>query len=312
MNRINQIVEANNQYSGHGWAFEHTKKYVCSVADEEVEAGVFQHYNDQNHSNLIKTVIELPSSYGCAIKCKYCATAGINSVRLLYVKELNELLSFLMTDTPFDFFKPVVISFTGSGDYSKTNKTVNEFCSQIHASDPRFLFTFSSSAWTAELLELVDAQTFADRVMRIQITYISLDDEMVSQVIPSTNSIAKKINSIIAYIMSSDQQHYRVNYLLIQKVNDQAEHFQQFIHAWKMVRNKICVRISMLNKTNSARQNELNPTSLRNAEKLNSLLREEGFNSYLYYSFYDDRLNCGQLLTEPALPRNLLQSFCSR
>lgn len=73
--RLKKKITVDNQYSGNGWNFEKTTKYIFEMDNIVLEAGYFEHYMDDEY---VKSVVELPVSYGCPAHCGFCAASAID------------------------------------------------------------------------------------------------------------------------------------------------------------------------------------------------------------------------------------------
>lgn len=135
-------------------------------------------------------------------------------------------------------------------------------------------------------------------IRNIQITYVSDNLDIVKKLIPFYVSHPYTFDEVLEYIRKSNQEYYRINYILIQGVNDSIEAFERFRDKLLDVRNKVIVRISKLNETKATQRNLLNPAAIETMDAFRKLLHESGIRSYVFYSKKNDNMNCGQLITE--------------
>ena len=81
-------------------------------------------------------------------------------------------------------------------------------------------------------------------------------------------------------------------------INDSKDDFDAFISIFEEVKNKIIVRISKINLTDSCKRNSIISSPIEKMEEFKQQLMENGYNAYLFYSYVNDGMNCGQLITE--------------
>ena len=95
MKLINKF-ELFNKYKANDWDTEHTYKFIYeSNRNQLIEVGFFIHLKEGKE---YKKVIEMPTSYGCPMKCKFCASATIDDFSLIDTNDLMEILDRLYKD----------------------------------------------------------------------------------------------------------------------------------------------------------------------------------------------------------------------
>lgn len=94
------------------------------------------------------------------------------------------------------------------------------------------------------------------------------------------------------------QRKIRINYLVIKDVNDSSEDFYMFANMLKGMESRVFVRISKLNTTVAANTNNLFPPDVSQMTELMKILQGANIEAYLFYSYQNDKMNCGQLITE--------------
>lgn len=287
--------ETKNHYSGNGWNFEKTKKYLYRDAEIELEAGYFEHYLD---SQFIKSVIELPVSYGCPSKCKFCASSALRDFRPLRADQMMTLFEELYYTNPQVHENEItLVALTGIGDIFFNPDNVIEFLQKL-AAYKNLQITLSSCLWNTALLERVDQLSTQLTIRNIQFTFISDKPDVLNAVIPISTSGIPNIKEIIHFMKNSDKQYYRINYVLIKDVNDSTEDFHHLRDLLADIKGKVVVRISKLNETKATHRNSLYPAEPGRAEELSRILSEAEIKNYIFCSETNDNMNCGQLLTE--------------
>lgn len=293
MHVIDEIV-VENDYSGSDWNYERTTKYIIEVNGIEIEAGYFEHYRDEC---LIKTVLELPQSYGCPAKCRFCASAAIDRYLPLDSGFLEELFLFLYNKNKLSRQNYVLLTMTGIGDLFFNFNNVREFLLKIK-SYANVYVTLSSCLWNMNMLRNVEELSSKIRIRNIQITYVTEEKADMENIIPYYKKNGYGFNLVRQYIMDSGFSCYRINYIMIRGVNDSVDDFQRFIKNFECIKDKIVVRISKLNETGATRRNHLQATEIKVLEEFQGILQKSGIRSYVFYACKNDNMNCGQLITE--------------
>lgn len=292
--KLKEKITVENNYSGSNWNFEKTTKYIFEIGGIEIEAGYFEHYKDDI---LIKTVVELPQSYGCPTKCRFCASAAITDFVLLDDKMLEEIFLYLYTDNQLAMQKYVLLTMTGMGDIFFNFDNVKRFISRIQQYKNLFL-TLSSCLWNKELMKKAEELGRIIPIRNIQITYVTDKREQLMEIVPFYKNHEYDLQELVQHIKDSDRGYYRVNYIMIKGVNDKEEYFHRLADILKEISDKVTVRISKLNETGATKRNNLFPTSIDALQRFQDTLKETGIKSYVFYAHKNDNMNCGQLITE--------------
>ena len=294
--------ETWNRYQGSNWNYEHANKYILKLEDSNlVEAGSFTHFNNKN---IVKNVIELPSSLGCPMRCKFCASSSIPFIRRLSIEEELVIFNHIYQNGTLPLHVPLVISFTGIGDLFFTLDTVERTILSIGNEHNDVQFTVSSCLWTPEMFGRIEQLYKKAKFRAVQITYISYKKDILSRAIEhyrlnSSNNFS--FDNTINCVRKSSILEYRINYLLLNGINDSKDDFSIFLSLLMPIKNKVQVRISKLNITKASMTNHISVSTFERMEELKTLLIENGIRAYLFYAAEDDGIGCGQLLSEEYL-----------
>ena len=292
--KVLETIKVDNFYSGSNWDFERTTKYIIDLDGIQIEAGYFEHYKG---NTFVKAVIELPQSYGCPSKCRFCASAAIEGCHLLDADTLEEMFYYIYQDNNLQKQQYVLLTMTGMGDIFFNYKNVELFLKRIK--DTKNLYvTLSSCLWNVDLLKKVHGLSKYISIRNVQITFITDDNEILSRIIPYYQSKEYQMREVLDYIKTSEEQYYRVNYIMIKNINDSEEIFRRFCNLLNEVKDKVIVRISKLNETKATKRNQLQSTDINKLEMLQKSLQKENIKSYIFYAHKNDNMNCGQLITE--------------
>ena len=291
--------ETWSRYCGSNWDFEHASKYILQLENNElIEAGYFIHFYN---AKIVKNVIELPTSIGCPMQCKFCASSSIPFIRKMSVKEEFLVLDHIYKRETLSVQSPLIISFTGIGDLFFTFNTVERTILDIASINNDIQFIVSSCHWTFEMFKRME-QLYNKVVFRaIQITYISFRKIILHDIIgycrldPMDNFC---FENVIEHIRKSSIPNFSINYLLLSDLNDSRKDFLDFLSLLMPIKDKICVRISKLNITKACKANQISASTLKKMKELKKILEENGINAYLFYTMEDNGIGCGQLLSE--------------
>lgn len=301
MNEIKRF-ETWSRYRGSNWDYEHAVKYILQLDNENIiEAGFFTHFNN---GRTVKSVIELPSSSGCPMKCKFCASSSIPFIRKLSVEEELLVFNHIYQREMLPVQSPLVVSFTGIGDIFFTLDTVEKTIIKIANIHNGVQFTVSSCHWIPEMFRRIEKLYSETTFRAIQITYISYKKSVLHNAISYYDlnfADSFSFEDTIRYIDGSSIPKFRINYLLLNGINDSQEDFLAFLSLVMPIKDKILVRISKLNITKASVKNQISESTIEKMEELKTLLKEKGIQTYLFYAMDDDGLGCGQLLSETNL-----------
>lgn len=289
-----QRVDVENFYSGSNWNFEKTAKYIFEIYGNKVEAGYFEHYLD---GDLVKTVIELPQSYGCPGKCQFCASSSIDNFSILDAKILEEIFKRIYDENGLAEAPYVLLTMTGIGDIFFNYNNVKNFLISIQGYKNLYV-TLSSCFWNEELLKKVNVLNEYIRIRNIQITYVTNKKDKLEKLVPFYQGRVFYLDEVFRYIEMSDEEYYRINYIMIKGVNDSKEDFDSFCDIIERIRDKVVIRIAKLNETGTTKRNGLMSTDISTLECFQGLLHQKNISSYIFYAHKNDNMNCGQLITE--------------
>ena len=296
---IKKRIKVENQYSGSNWNFEKTTKYIIEDGENLLEAGYFEHYREKD---LVKVAIELPVSYGCPAKCRFCASSAIKVFHPFEAQLLVELLDYIYEENQADKQPYVLLTMTGTGDLTFNFHNVSDFLKQAVQKYNNIHVTLSSCMCNAEYLERVDELSKDIPIRNIQITYISDREDTLESVVPAYRHRPPNFDEVLTYLSSHPTKRYfRINYILIEGVNDSEEDFERFAERIQTVKDQVCVRISKLNETMATKRNHLKTTPIEKLKQFQEKLSSYNIDSYVFYAKNNDNMNCGQLITETEL-----------
>ena len=292
---INSYHKIGN-YHSRSWALEDSVKYVFTHKGHLIEAGYYIHYSDDRKNNPIKHVIELSTSYGCPFHCRFCASSSIDNVSVLEKEVVYEVFSFIYNLNNMVLLDDIEVSFMGIGDVFFTQETVLSAIPLILRCNDKIRFNISSCCWTKSMLERFEQ--YRNCIKTLQITFVNLRTNRIRELIPGFLDDDYNIGDVLQTIYEFNFEKIRINYLMINGFNDGDNDILQFLNIVKQYRNKITVRISRMNITRAAIDNNLQSSTMEKMKRFEDYLLNEGINAYLFYSYQNDNMSCGQLITE--------------
>ncbi len=285
-----------NNYKSRDWNREITEKFIFRDIHGIYEAGLFQHYLDKT---FVKAVIELPIGFGCPSKCRYCASARIDGFYPMDARQMQLMFEQLYHENNLERIGDVLLSMTGMGDIYFNQKNVFAFLDTLREYKNLSL-TLSSNFWTASLLAKAAAVNDFLPIRYIQYTYVSDQQDIRESLIGILDSMEQKdfLDEYISFIKADSNSFYRINYIVIDGINDSTDNVDRFIRLVDGIKDKLTVRLSQLNETGATRENHLVPCNRMRLVEINERMKHEGLQSYIFYSENNDNMNCGQLVTE--------------
>ncbi len=112
------------RYLSRYWDTQKTKKYLIEINDKLIEVGYFIHYMGDD---IVRHVVELSTSYGCPMKCKFCASSLITQIDNLTREEICEVFEYVYAENNLSACEYVLVALMGIGDLYFTSEITSEF-----------------------------------------------------------------------------------------------------------------------------------------------------------------------------------------
>ncbi len=211
--------------------------------DDETTKFLFQ----LNDGNKIESVIMkfdygysacISSQIGCNMGCKFCASGKIKKIRNLEINEMvlqilkikeylskenKKLSSFVVMGIgePFDNFDNLI-------DFLKI--AIDRKAIEIGSRH----ITVSTSGLANKIKKWADLQL----QINLAISLHAPNDEVRSKLMPINNAFnIKELFNSLEYYWSKNNRRITIEYLLIDKINDQIEHAKKLV---SLLKNKLC------------------------------------------------------------------------
>lgn len=288
-----QRISVTNRYVSRNWNIEHSTRFVVDLDGNILESSHFQHLKDKTY---VKDVVELPTSYGCAVRCKHCASALIESPKLLSNRQIIELCHWTAERALLTSSSSFLITFSGIGEGALLGSRLFDAAAEIYSHFKCATFTFTTVGVDSEFVALADTAATVLPTRYLQISFLHHVDSIVHSVIPTARNFKYSSQKLLNSIKATSAIRVRLNIVIIESFNSSREIWAEWILFLDPVKEKIVIRVSALNETEATMKFGLKPSSHNTCIALVATLLEAGYEAYFFASTHNDNLNCGQLV----------------
>lgn len=306
--RVVRVMESENWYSSLRWNLERSWRYVLAdVSDVDVlhpvEVGYYIHYDARDGRYAeVKRVIELSSSSGCPVGCRYCASGSLPMTAPLAADAICDAFELVYAErhacdsdgVPL----PLRVTYTGIGELRYAMDPVEESARRMDAAHQGLSFTLSTCCPDSSMMSRVEALAHEITLYCLQVTIVSANPKTVVSLICHYRHERFDAGKLVKLIQVSPLPHVRLNYVVVGGQNDSEDEFKALAYAFAPVAGKVTFRVSPMNETVASRRNGLVPPDPSRCNRLVQMLTAQGFSAYAYCAMHDDHMNCGQLVSE--------------
>ncbi|NGY65061.1 hypothetical protein G7043_39725 [Lentzea sp. NEAU-D13] len=289
---ILQKLRATTSYSTRGWNREDASRYVVNIGGKIVEASHFRHYLDAEH---IKDVVELPTSYGCAVGCHHCAATELGTHEALNYTEVRDLAEFVADDQTLSRSSRFLFTYSGIGESSLMRTTIEQSAKEISTNFPSCYFNLTTVGLRPDLFSHLDRLATDVELKYVQVSLLHPRSSKVHSIMRMGESAGYRVEDIASAMTKTANLTYRLNYVVIQGFNSTGNIFTAALKMFEGLQDNCVVRVSRMNETAASIRNKLTPPDTATVEHLAEVARKMGFDAYHFYSLKNDNLNCGQL-----------------
>jgi adenine C2-methylase RlmN of 23S rRNA A2503 and tRNA A37 len=283
---------SSSAYSAISWNFEDAFRYVFNINGNVLEAGFFIHYLDGVY---VKSVVELPISFGCPIKCRHCASGAIPLTKRLSASEIVSMYEFIQNDNILFSKRKVLVTYSGIGEGALQMENLNLASTAIFAMHPGTYFNLSTVGFDPQFIYYCESFSNKLPLNHIQVTYLHHETKKLLSIIPEAGTLGFDFSKLVHAIKESNSHHVRFNYVLIGGFNDGSRDWEDFIKKTESIKSQIIVRITRLNNTPTSLKNGLCSVSEHKMKQLHGLLIAHEYNCHIFFPENDNTMNCGQL-----------------
>jgi adenine C2-methylase RlmN of 23S rRNA A2503 and tRNA A37 len=289
-----KVIQRHTRYDARHWDLERANRYVIRSGSRVVEASFFQHYANGVH---VKNVIELPTSFGCPVRCGHCASSLLGKAEQLDVDTLLDITTLISQTHRHDLeLSPrCLVTFSGIGEGAFQRANLKPASKAIQRLLPDAYFTFTTVGHDPSFVTHIGELAQEVPVHYLQISYLHFDSVELQVVIPRAVALGFDFPALVSTIRASPGVPIRLNYVVIRSYNDSSAHVAHLCRLVDGLQSRIVFRVSRLNETAASRRNQLAPPTREALLMVREGLAESGFEAYVFASSENDNLNCGQL-----------------
>ncbi|WP_309114694.1 radical SAM protein [Saccharothrix sp.] len=289
---IVQRMKATTNYSTRGWNREEATRYVVDVGGKIVEASHFRHFLDDTY---VKDVVELPTSYGCAVGCHHCAATELGTHEALAHTEVHDIAKFVTEDQSLPRSSRFLFTYSGIGEASLMRATVERSAKAISIDFPQCYFNLTTVGLRPDLFAHMESLAEEVELKYVQVSLLHANSSKVHSIMRMGKPAGYRVEDIASAMLTTTNLTFRLNYVVIRDFNSSDETFVAALKLFEGLAGKCVVRVSRMNETAASVRNKLATPDIATVERLAGVARRMGFDAYHFYSLANDNLNCGQL-----------------
>ncbi len=287
-----EVIRNENHYRSRNWEREVATRYVLGFRDAVVEASFFQHYQNSHH---VKDVVELPTSFGCPVGCRHCASAFLRASRQLRFEELIGSFEFIAERHAVQNSDRVLVTFSGIGEGAFQKPNLSATCRAISSAYPRAYFTLTTVGFDPSFVSFAALLAREIELHYLQISYLHYEQRMLLQIIPRAEMLGFDFEKLVEAIRRERDVNVRLNYVVISRFNDSRQDAEGVAARLEGLQDRLVLRVSRLNETEPSKLYSLIPPTVDAVLAVRDVFRNRGFTAYEFVAARNDNLNCGQL-----------------
>ena len=293
-------LERKMPFCSRSWNEELIHKYLLQLDENRIiECMTIEHYFA---SELKDITFEISNMYSCPIGCTFCASGSLPQTIKHLSKEdyLGQIFTCIL-DRRYDIdsIKNVYVSFAGVGDPSLVYKDVSEGMYLIDKIIPNVRYNIATTGIMLDCFEYWNTYNHSIRTLQLPCFAITNDlKKILFRNIHSDYDLEKVVNYALIYKKCHPSCHVKMNYIVIQGLNDSDEYISTLIDAFSNYKENISIKVSYLNETiQSKKLGFKSPSPQRMVEIINRL-SSVGFDCYVFGTIQNTNLGCGQLIQQ--------------
>lgn len=267
-------------------AYRYLFKLNCG---NTIETTAYLHYKNKIPSNL---AIDISTMVGCPMDCQFCATSSQKYERQLTPEEIIEQVKLLIENHDNKNIPEITCSFQGIGEPSLMAKEIISVSKQLLKLDNRIILSIATMGNNLKAFEIWRNSDIP--IFSLQLSCSGATNNKLKNIMPNSPKIESLVRELIKCTRTKNISKVKLNYILIKGYNDTTEDINSLINIIK--NTDIIVKISSLNNTVNTKDNDLKQSSKDEAIKIVEKLKDNSISSYVYGTFNDTTISCGQLL----------------
>ncbi|MBI1807711.1 MAG: 23S rRNA (adenine(2503)-C(2))-methyltransferase RlmN [Ignavibacteria bacterium] len=291
-----------------------TMKFLFELADgKNIESVLipprtaFQSPEAKEEEEQKRLTLCVSTQVGCALDCKFCATASMGILRNLTAGEIIDQVLQVKKHTRKNITN---IVYMGMGEplmnYDNVMNSIEILTTGMHIAARRI--TISTAGWVPKIRQMADEK----RKIKLAISLHSLDEHSRLDLMPVTKKFnLTELLDAVRYYYKKVKQRVTFEYILFQGWNDRDEDLDGLIKLSKTIPCKInIIPFHSIEFTHpSGISAQLHPTSATRAEEFVRRLREAHITVFVRSSAGEDiDAACGQLAVKVEQKRSVHRS----
>lgn len=289
---IIEKISSSQQHEAGAWNSQDIEKYVFrNKTGKLIEACLFTHYKD---GKFVKKAIEVATSYGCPMKCGFCASGSIHDYSVLAPEEVMWIIDFFYKEYQLGSGKDVCLSLTGTGEMLFTIETIKKVILECKKHFPQMVYLVSSVSINTKLIDELEELSKDVYFRMVQLTYIARQPNTIIKGYKTGDAL----ENILTSVKKSTIPNFRINYIMINNFNDSERDMNDFLQAIIPLKERLIIHISTINETNVSKNNQLQGVCREKMEEFLLKLSSSGIKAYIFKPATNNNMNCGQLVSE--------------
>lgn len=289
-------------FAGPEWDTQIAKRFILKNkrVSKIVESSYYLHV--QHDGSPANIAFEPSASFGCPVGCLFCASGTLFPVRALTATEITEQVTALMNVYKNDFPNIVKIRedvfYCGIGEPTLIADILIAASQQILKNHPHMQFKMSTMGALPSAFSKFAACDVPLRSIQLGVPH--WDEIKIKQLYSrcSNYDFHTVLSSVQNFMKIRPETRIKINYVAMCHYNDTAEDLIKTVEKiMPYLDNNFELKISCLNPTNYAYENQLTPISPEQLDQL-LLAATAQFNLQKIYKFgpmNHAKLGCGQL-----------------
>lgn len=259
------------------------------------------YFIETGYYNLDEHIICISSQIGCPIGCIFCATGSLpltngktRYIRNLTNQEIEEEVGNVIRQVvlPQKDKKSILLSYMGMGEpllnYQNVTKSIHNLARTFKKIKRA---TIATSGINPEAIKKLTQEKFNISV-KLHLSLHAPTDTLRAKIIPHSLPI-KKILSALTFFAKNTKNTVKVNYVMMQGINDSSKQAEQLANLLKPY-NFIIVKLSQLNPFM-----KLTPSPEAKVKLFEGILNAHGIQTTRFVSDgLDIKAGCGQFSCE--------------
>lgn len=285
-------------FNSRSWNKEKIDKYLLKYDEKRIiESMLIVHLQDNEPRDL---TIEVSNMYNCIVGCRFCASGSLKETTAIlmaedYLKQVETCLKE-SNENP-NKYSNFYVSFAGIGEPSIVKDEIAKGIELIKEKYNNVQINIATTGFDNSCFKYWSELNLPIRIL--QLPYYSLEEEKIKYIIknlPEDYNLLENIKKAIEYKKSHSSCRIKVNYVVINSINNHESDIDKMIKYLSPFKNDITIKISYLNYTQKCKENNLFSPSTKEILNILEILKLKGFDCYLFGTENNTELGCGQLV----------------